>query len=216
MMKPATPAPGCTRLAATAEFHHLPVDDVRAAVSLYAQGWVPMDGPEEPELPWYAPDPRTVFELDPESRARTRRVVRRSLARDPGWRLQADTAFGAVLGACADREETWITPRLIELYRALHRAGWAHSWELWAEQRLVAGILGVAVGRAVMLESMTHWAPHAGNVLLSRTLDLLAARGAVLCDIQLPTDHTTRLGAVEGPRAEFGVGLRAGAAGAAV
>jgi leucyl/phenylalanyl-tRNA---protein transferase len=201
MVKPAIPA--------TAEFHHLPVDDVRAAVSLYAQGWFPMDGPEEPELPWYAPDPRTVFELDPESRARTRRVVRRSLARDPGWQLRADTAFGAVLGACADREETWITPRLIELYRALHRAGWAHSWELWAEQRLVAGILGVAVGRAVMLESMTHWAPHAGNVLLSRTLDVLAERGAVLCDIQLPTDHTTRLGAVQVSRAEFEARLRA-------
>jgi leucyl/phenylalanyl-tRNA---protein transferase len=188
------------------------VDDVRAAVSLYAQGWFPMDGPEEPELPWYAPDPRTVFELDAESRARTRRAVRRSLARDPGWRLRTDAAFGAVLGACADREETWITPRLVDLYRALHRAGWAHSWELWAERRLVAGILGVAVGRAVMLESMTHWAPHAGNVLVVRTLDFLAERGAVLCDIQLPTDHTTRLGAVAIPRREFETRLRAAVA----
>lgn len=184
------------------------MDEVEAAVSFYARGWFPMDDPDEPDLPWYAPDPRTVFELDPGSRSRTRRAVRRSLRADPGWELRVDTAHAAVLAACADRPETWITPRLARLYRAMHRAGWAHSFELWADRRLVAGILGVGVGRAVMLESMTHWAPHAGNVLLVRTLDFLAARGATVCDIQLPTDHTLRLGAVQIPRAEYEGRLR--------
>jgi Leu/Phe-tRNA-protein transferase len=46
-----------------------------------------------------------------------------------------------------------------------------------------------------MLESMFHDAPHAGNVGLVRTLEGLVARGIELCDIQLPTPHTLRLGA---------------------
>jgi leucyl/phenylalanyl-tRNA---protein transferase len=45
--------------------------------------------------------------------------------------------------------------------------------------------------------------PHAGNVLLVRTLEHLAASGFELCDIQTPTDHTMRLGAIQLPRAEF-------------
>ncbi|MEH3054493.1 MAG: hypothetical protein PGN13_10885 [Patulibacter minatonensis] len=92
-------------------------------------------------------------------------------------------------------EGMWITPRLAELYRGLHGAGFAHSFELRdARGELAAGILGIVLGRAAMLESMRRTQPSAGNALLVRTLDLLAESGATLCDIQLPTDHTQRLG----------------------
>src|SRR4051794_29374336 len=185
------------------------MDELAAAVSMYARGWFPMDDPAEPDLPWYAPDPRTVFELDAGGLARVRRAVRRSLGRDPGWRLDADRAFDEVVAACAARPETWITPRLAELYGRLHADGWAHSLELWDGERLAAGMLGVAIGRAVMLESMFHRVPHAGNVLVVRALELLAARGVELCDVQLPTDHTRRLGARDIPRAEYEARLRA-------
>lgn len=183
------------------------------AVELYANGWFPMDDPSEPELPWYAPDPRTVFELDEDSRAGLRRRVRRSLRRAAGLRLRLDGDFHAVLAACAapraPEDPVWITERLAGLYRALHAEGWVHSFELWDGEELAAGVLAVVVGRAAMLESMFHCLPDAGNAMLSRTLDLLAGHGAVLCDIQLPTDHTLRLGAVEIPRAEYEERLRA-------
>jgi leucyl/phenylalanyl-tRNA--protein transferase len=54
-----------------------------------------------------------------------------------------------------------------------------------------------------MLESMRRLRPKAGNALLVRTLDLLAAQGIELCDIQLPTPHTLRLGARLLPREEY-------------
>ena len=57
---------------------------------------------------------------------------------------------------------------------------------------------------------MFHTVPHAGNVLLVRTLEHLAAAGFALGDIQTPTDHTLRLGAVQLPRAR----VRAAAGGA--
>ena len=181
--------------------------DVRAAIELYAQGWFPMDHPLEPVLPWYAPEERAVFALDPASRAAVRRRVRRSLARTRELELRMDGAFAAVLEACAaprgPEDGQWMTPRLRSLYRALHAEGWAHSWELWRGEELAAGILGVSVGRAAMLESMFHRVPDSGNALLSRTLDLLGEAGVELCDIQLPTEHTLRLGASLIPRAEY-------------
>jgi leucyl/phenylalanyl-tRNA---protein transferase len=174
---------------------------VEQAVALYAAGYFPMDDPAEARgpLPFYAAERRAVMGLDEGSRAALRKRVRRSLRAGTGWRLGRDERFEEVLEACARPREpgdgVWITPRLQTLYRRLHEAGMAHSFEIHADGELGAGLIGVLLGRAAMLESMFHAIPHAGNVLLARTLDDLAASGFALCDIQLPTEHTTRLGA---------------------
>jgi leucyl/phenylalanyl-tRNA---protein transferase len=194
-----------------------PGPSVEQAVALYAAGYFPMDDPEEKynPLPFYAAERRAVLELDEASRAAVRRRVRRSLraGRDQPWRLTRDERFDEVLHACArpraEGDGVWITPRLGDLYRRLHEAGLAHSFELHAGDELAAGILGIVLGRAAMLESMFHRVDHAGNVLLSRTLDELAARGFTLCDIQLPTEHTTWLGARLVERSEYEARLRA-------
>jgi len=194
----------------------LPVEEV---VARYAAGFFPMDDDEAaPEIPWYAADPRAVFELDAGAREALRRRLRRSLARaGPGWQLRRDRAFGDVLRACArpraPGDGVWITPRMADQYGRLHAAGVAHSLELWVDDALGAGIVAVVLGRAALLETMMHRLPHAGNVLLARTLDDLAVRGHELCDIQLPTAHTVRLGARALPRAEFDARLRAAVGG---
>jgi leucyl/phenylalanyl-tRNA---protein transferase len=188
---------------------------VEEAVALYAAGWFPMDGPEHAAapLPFFAAHERAVLELDPAARAALRRRVRRGLRRAAGWRLRRDDAFETVLAACARPrgadDGVWITPRLQALYRRLHRAGIVHSLELWDGEAPVAGILAVLLGRAAMLESMAHWVPHAGNVLVVRTLDHLAERGYHFADVQLPTEHTLRLGARLIARPEYERRLRA-------
>jgi leucyl/phenylalanyl-tRNA---protein transferase len=180
----------------------LTTSDVDQALALYAAGFFPMDdADEEPfgPLPFYAAEERCVFELDERSRATLRRRVRRSLRHGRDWALRLDTHFEEVLEGCAaprsPEDGIWITPRLARLYRRLHAAGHAHSFEVHADRRLGAGMLTVTIGRAAMLESMTHWIPHAGNVLVARTLDALATRGYHFADVQLPTAHTMRLGA---------------------
>ena len=168
-----------------------------------------MDDPKEAfgPLPFYAAEDRAIFELDAGTRARLRRRVRRSLRAGHEWRLQMDTAFGAVVHGCARPREpgdgVWLTARLAELYGRLHVAGHAHSFEIYDGERLAAGMLAVLLGRAAMLESMTHWVPHAGNVLVARTLDHLAAAGYHFADLQMPTEHTLRLGARLIGRAEY-------------
>ena len=135
----------------------LSASDVDQALALFAAGFFPMDDPEEAfgPLPFYAAEDRAVFELDAATRARLRRRVRRSLRAGAGWRLEVDTAFGAVVHACAlprdPADGIWITPRLAALYGELHAAGHAHSFEIYAGDRLAAGMLAVLMGRAAML-----------------------------------------------------------------
>jgi leucyl/phenylalanyl-tRNA--protein transferase len=164
-------------------------------------------------LPFYAAEDRAVFELDERTRARVHRRVRRSLRAGEDWRLETDTAFATVLDACArprsPEDGVWITPRLAGLYRDLHRAGYAHSFEVHTGADLGAGLIAVLIGRAAMLESMAHWISHAGNVLVARTLDLLAERGYHFADVQLPTEHTMRLGARLISREQYERRLRA-------
>jgi leucyl/phenylalanyl-tRNA---protein transferase len=187
--------------------------DVTLALAAYVQGLFPMDDPDAQDepLPFYRADPRAVFELGDGTLDAMRRRLRRSLARDPGWEAAMDRAFATVVARCAlprDDGGIWLTPRLARLYGRLHAAGVAHSFELWDGEELVAGVLGVVLGRAAMLESMFHLADHAGNVNLVRTLERLATAGVELCDIQLASAHTRRLGAIEIPARDFEARLR--------
>ena len=178
--------------------------ELQEIVGRYARGLFPMeDG-------WYAAQPRAVFALDPGSIAFVRRKLSRSLRHDFAFRV--DAAFSEVVAECARprsaSDGVWLKPWIAEQYAALHAAGLAHSFEVWDGERLAAGMIGVTLRRAAFLESMFHVVPHAGNVLLVRTLEHLAATGFELCDIQTPTDHTQRLGAVQLRREEFDRRLR--------
>jgi leucyl/phenylalanyl-tRNA--protein transferase len=194
--------------------------ELHTILGLYAQGLFPMDepgSPPPPELPWWVADPRTVFELDGVSRAAVARRVRRSLRARDDWELRVDAAFDTVIEGCgrprAPDDGVWLTPRMHALYRLLRGAGHAHTFEVWAGGELAAGLVAVTLGRAAMLESMFHRVPHAGNALVSLTLDALASRGCVLCDIQTATPHTLRLGAVQISRGEYERRLRAALSG---
>jgi leucyl/phenylalanyl-tRNA--protein transferase len=191
---------------------------VEQAVALYAAGWFPMDDAGSGELPWYAAERRAIFELDRPAREGLARKVRRSLRACEDFALLVDGAYDRVLDLCATPppgERAWITERLKVLYRRLHAAGVSHTYELWTPGgELAAGILGVVLGRAALLESMRRAQSHAGNALLSRTVDHLARTGTTLCDVQIATDHTLRLGARELPRPEFDARLRAALGGA--
>jgi len=189
--------------------HGLTLEQIVAA---YVRGWFPMDDERAPELPWFCPDTRAVFDLDAAALDRTRYAVRRSLRHAARFRLAFDTAFETVVAECArprhEGDGVWLTQRMRDLYAELRTAGLSHTIELWDGEALAGGIVAVTLGRAAMLESMFHSVPHAGNILLVRALEWLAAAGCELCDIQLASDHTRRLGANEIPRAEYERRLR--------
>jgi leucyl/phenylalanyl-tRNA--protein transferase len=176
--------------------------DLRPATLLlaYSDGVFPWFNEGDPIL-WWSPDPRAIIPLDGLH-------VSRSLARtlrSGKFRVTADQAFGAVIRACAEERDdgTWITPEMIDAYTELHRLGHAHSVEVWAGDVLAGGIYGVAVGGLFAGESMFYRVTDGSKVALVALVERLRATGFTLFDVQMRTDHTTRMGAVEVPRAEY-------------
>jgi leucyl/phenylalanyl-tRNA--protein transferase len=165
----------------------------------YRHGIFPWYSSGEPVL-WWSPDPRMVLfcaELN----------IPRSLAksvRNKGYEVRVDTAFEAVLAGCADRPEgTWLGTPMRRAYLALHRAGYAHSFETWRGDDLVGGLYGVALGRMFYGESMFSRATDASKVALVRLVAALQARGFPLIDCQMRTALLASLGAREIPRRTF-------------
>src|SRR5438874_8020495 len=73
---------------------------------------------------------------------------------------------------------------------------------------LAGGIYGVAIGGFFAGESMFTRRRDASKVALVHLVERLRQKGFQLFDTQFVTEHTTRLGAVEIPRAEYLVRLR--------
>jgi leucyl/phenylalanyl-tRNA--protein transferase len=122
--------------------------------------------------------------------------VRRRLGID-GFQLSLNRSFDAVLSGCAGRPDTWISAELARIYRHLHRAGWAHSVEVWEGGELAAGLLGIGIGSCWIGESMVHHRDNAGNVMLVRLVEALREGGFSLFDVQLSNPHLERFGCRE-------------------
>ena len=175
----------------------------------YRQGIFPWYSDGQPIL-WWSPDPRTVFRTDG---VRLSRRDRRQLRGRRRWIARADTAFEAVVIACAQtprpgQRGTWITDDMIEAYGRLHRLGHAHSIEIHDEAgdggpRLVGGIYGVAVGRMFFGESMVSLESGGSKAALLALAHTLHRWGWPLIDAQVENDHLLRLGAESWPRARF-------------
>ncbi len=159
---------------------------------------------DEPPILWWSPDPRLI--LEPEG-LRVSKSLRKTL-RQGRFEIRADTAFAAVVQACAEtprpgEDGTWITPDMQRAYLRLHEQGYAHCLETWRDGRLVGGIYGVGLGRVFFGESMFHRETNASKVALVALVDWLRAEGVDLIDCQVTSEHLLSLGAKEIPRALF-------------
>ena len=181
---------------------HGTADEITPDILLraYAMGIFPMsDGRDDPEIQWIDPRRRGVMPLDGFH-------ISRSLAkclRTGQFRISTDTAFDAVVTACSDRGETWISHRIQRLYLQLHHLGFAHSVEVWEGDNLVGGVYGVTQGAAFFGESMFSRRTDASKVALAYAVHRLRAGGFRLFDTQFLTPHLASLGAREIPRAEY-------------
>ncbi|BBL78530.1 leucyl/phenylalanyl-tRNA--protein transferase [Rubrobacter xylanophilus] len=167
-------------------------------VECYRRGLFPM-ADSDGRVGFYRADPRAVLELDALHVSKSlRRVLRRGV-----YEVRVDRDFEAVIRACADRPETWISEEIIQAFLGLHARGLAHSVEAYRQGQLTGGLYGVTLGGAFFGESMFSRAPDASKVCLVRLVERLRERGYVLLDCQVQSDHLARMGAVEIPEAEF-------------
>ena len=171
-------------------------------VDAYGRGAFPWFSEGEPVL-WWCPDPRMVL---PSDAVHVSKSLARRLRR-ADYRVTLDRAFGDVMRACAepraDDHGTWITDEMLDAYQALHRAGHAHSLEVWVEGALAGGIYGVALGRAFFGESMFSRVTDGSKLAITWLAAQLARWQVPFIDCQVPSEHLASLGAREVPRRDF-------------
>ncbi len=176
-------------------------------LNAYCNGVFPMGrSHDDPELVWLCPDPRAIFPLDGFHISRSLRKTLRS----GKFTVTVDTVFRTVMECCAspqpereDRDDTWITPQILDLYTALHDMGNAHSVECWHDGQLVGGLYGVHLGGAFFGESMFSFMTDASKVALMHLGARLRAGNFFLLDTQFITNHLESLGAIEIPRNQY-------------
>jgi leucyl/phenylalanyl-tRNA--protein transferase len=170
----------------------------------YACGIFPMaETADDPTMFWVDPTERGILPLD---RFHIPRSLRKTIRRGT-FDIRVDTAFPAVLDACAepapDRPQTWINAEIRALYLSLFHDGHAHSVEAWHGDQLVGGLYGVSLGAAFFGESMFSRATDASKVSLAFLVDRLRRGGYQLLDTQFITSHLAQFGAIEIAREEY-------------
>ena len=157
----------------------------------YTCGIFPMaESAEDPALYWIEPQHRGILPLD---RVHVPRRLARTLRAVP-YAIKVDTDIEGVIEGCAasrpGRRSTWINERIRGLYRDLFALGHCHTVEVWAGQRLVGGLYGVALNGAFFGESMFSYERDASKIALVYLAARLAHGGFRLLDTQFVTDHS--------------------------
>jgi len=153
---------------------------------------------------WWSPDPRMI--LFPH-KIRISKSMRQIMS-GTRFTLTRNKCFREVLEACAEiermgQEGTWITNSMKEAYLRLHELGFARSYEVWENKKLVGGLYGIDLGHVFCGESMFSKANNASKYAFINLARDLEDRDYKFIDCQVYTKHLASLGAEEIPRKEF-------------
>jgi len=160
----------------------------------YSYGIFPWPHEESPIL-WFSPDPRGVLEFEDFHISKSlKKFMKRC-----NWWVSFDQCFDEVIESCAKikrkgEDGTWITPHMLQNYKAFHRAGYAHSVEVWDGQKLVGGMYGVYVAGVFSGESMFFVESNASKVAFVNLVEFLKSKGLNWMDTQMVTDNIASFG----------------------
>lgn len=169
----------------------------------YKNGIFPWFNPGELFL-WWSPNPR--FVLFPEELKVSKSM--RPYFNQKKFIVKYDTCFEQVIKNCSlskrkGQNGTWITDEMIHAYVKLHKMGWAHSVEVFEDQKLVGGLYGIAIGKVFFGESMFSNVNNASKFGFISLVRQLIKKGYNLIDCQQETPHLASLGASAIPRDTF-------------
>ncbi len=154
---------------------------------------------------WWSPTPRFVLFPHRLHVSKSMQRVWRSGRFHSTW----NKAFPSVIRHCrhiprTEESGTWITAEMEAAYIELHRAGHAHSVEVWENDELVGGLYGVMAGpRCFCGESMFSCTSNASKYALIQLVEHLRERGVEIIDSQIPNPHMESMGAELIPRSEY-------------
>ncbi|MFH7024486.1 MAG: leucyl/phenylalanyl-tRNA--protein transferase [Heteroscytonema crispum UTEX LB 1556] len=165
--------------------------DIAAIIQGYAQGYFLMADDSE-GLGWFSSRDRTLIPLD--ERFRYPKSLQRVLNQER-FSVAINRDFQGVVAGCANRETTWISRELQEIYWELYQAGFAYSFETWQGDELAGGILGIVIGGAFIGESMFFRISDGSKVAMVKLVERLRERQFVLFDAQMMNPHLEKFAA---------------------
>jgi leucyl/phenylalanyl-tRNA--protein transferase len=166
----------------------------------YHNGIFPWYNDDTPIL-WYSPHERFVLFPDELKISKSMRQILKS----GRFKITFDQSFSEVIDACSiinrkGQDGTWITDEMKNAYIQLHKEGYAHSVEVWENEKLVGGLYGVQVGTVFCGESMFSKVSNASKVAL---ISLCNTGNYKLIDCQVHTEHLGSMGARMISREEY-------------
>jgi len=168
-------------------------------LSAYRQGYFPMAEGKNERVYWHFPKFRAVFDIENTLPGKNiRKLINKKI-----YICKVNNNFESVITQCANRDDTWISPEIIESYTIMHRLGFAHSVETYYLGELVGGLYGVAIGGAFFGESMFNTVDNSAKAAFYFLIDRLRERGFKLLDSQYINYFTQQLGAYEISHLEY-------------
>ncbi|MFH1195086.1 MAG: leucyl/phenylalanyl-tRNA--protein transferase [bacterium] len=161
-------------------------------IQMYARGAFPMadyDG----SINWYMPEIRTIIPLD---NYNVPRSLKKFMATS-SFEFLYDNNPMQIIKSCSERDNTWISDKLIAAYKKLLDLGYVHSVEVLSSGELVGGLYGISYRGCFYGESMFSHVQNASKAALVKLIERLNKRDYVLLDVQYLTPHLKMFGAVE-------------------
>lgn len=167
----------------------------------YSNGIFPWYNEGEPII-WWSPPKRFLLYFD---NLKISTSLKKFLRKNP-YTVTFDKAFERVIEKCRElrvKEGTWITNEMLEAYIAFHKAGIAHSVEVWQGEELVGGLYGVSIGQYFCGESMFTLMNNASKIAILELCAKLKEMGFLFLDCQVHSPHLEKMGGVELDRDVF-------------
>jgi len=166
----------------------------------YASGIFPMsESRHSNKVEWFTAEQRGIIPMDQfHVSSNVKRIIRQQK-----YQVAYNQAFRQTMEHCANRDTTWISEPIIESYRRLHEAGYAHSVEVYKGDKMVGGLYGVSLKAAFFGESMFNYRPETSKIALYYCHQALQQGGFTLWDTQYYTPHLAQFGCVELPQDKY-------------
>ncbi len=168
---------------------------VSRLLEAYSKGIFPWYDVNSPVL-WHSPMKRCIFDIDG---FKTSHSLKQKLKKGT-FTYTFDKNFVQIMQCCAlikrkGESGTWIFKETVDAYYELHKAGYAHSLEVWQNGEIAGGLFGVSMGKAFFGESMFHLVTDASKAAMYFLTGFLKSNNFHFIDAQMKTDHLLSLGA---------------------
>lgn len=153
---------------------------------------------------WWCPAPR--FVLFP-GELKINKAIKPLLNRNE-FDFTINKAFVQVIHQCKKivrpgQDGTWITDEVEKAFHKMHELGYAHSAEVWKDDKLAGGLYGIKLGKVFFGESMFSKISNASRFAFIKYVEHLKMEGIELIDCQVYTEYLESFGARMIPGKDF-------------